>query len=160
MVLYSAVMAFDLDAGVPFAAYIAQKGNWHVMDEKRSNAIRGKYEKPVDFSLECLSSSEEPGEDSDLRLLRKATACGPDFVDEIQKEDYIHKIYQATEQTPKLHRYFGTCLALIEDGYEYSDAEVARRMGCSRANVGLYKKSLNRLIRESGLMEDSYPPAA
>jgi len=34
MVFQSAVMAFDPKAGVPFAAYIAQKGNWHIMDEK------------------------------------------------------------------------------------------------------------------------------
>ena len=148
MVLHSAVMTFDLDAGVPFAAYIAQKGNWHILDEKRRNAIRNKYERPVDFSLESLSSSEEPLEDSDLRLLRKATTCKPDFVEDIHKENRIRKICKATEQTPKLHKYFGTCMELAEDGYEYSDAEVARRMGCSRANVGLYRKALNRLIKE------------
>ena len=160
MVLYSAIMDFDPDAGVPFAAYIAKKGNWHVLDEKRRNSIRAKYEKPVDFSLESLSASEEPGEDRDLRLLRKATTCGPDFVEEIQEEDDIDKIYRATEQTPKLQRYFVTSRKLVNEGYDYSDAEVARRMGCTRANVGLYKKSLNRLVKEKGILGDSYPPAA
>ena len=148
------------DAGVPFAAYIAQRGNWCIKGEKRENAIRGKYEKSVDFSLECLSSSEEPGEDSDLRLLRKATACKPDFVEDIHNNERIQKIYQAAEQSPKLQRYFGTCIELTKGGYEYSDAEVARRLGCTRANVGLYKKALNRLARENGLLDDSYPPAA
>ena len=152
MVLHGAVMDFDLDAGVPFAAYIAKKGNWHVQGEKRSNSIRAKYERPVDFSLEILSSSEEPGEDRDLRLLRKATACRPDFVENIHNDDRIRKIYQATEQNPKLHKYFVTCVELVKDGYEYSDAEVARRMGCSRANVGLYKKALKRLAGEKGLL--------
>lgn len=160
MVFQNAVMAFDPDAGVPFAAYIAQRGNWCIKGEKRENAIRGKYEKSVDFSLECLSSSEEPGEDSDLRLLRKATACKPDFVEDIHNNERIQKIYQAAEQSPKLQRYFGTCIELTKGGYEYSDAEVARRLGCTRANVGLYKKALNRLARENGLLDDSYPPAA
>ncbi len=152
MVLHSAVMTFDLDAGVPFAAYIAQKGNWHILDEKRRNAIRNKYERSVDFNLECLSSSEDSGEDSDLRVLRKATTYRPDFVEAICKDDHIRKIYQATEQNPKLHKYFKTCMELVEDGHEYSDAEVARRMGCSRANVGLYKKALKRLAGEKGLL--------
>ena len=160
MVLHGAAMDFDPDAGVPFAAYIAKKGNWHVQGEKRKNSIRAKYEKSVDFSLESLSSSEEPGEDRDLRLLRKATACGPDFVEDIHNDDRIRKIYRATEQTPKLYKYFDTSVELVEDGYEYSDAEVARRLSCTRANVGLYKKSLNRLAQEKGLLDDSYPPAA
>ena len=160
MVLHNAIMTFDLDAGVPFAAYIAKKGNWHIMEEKRKNSIRAKYEKLVDFSLESISSSEKPDEDGDLKLLRKATSCKPDFVENIHNDDRIRKIYQATEQAPKLRKYFDTCVELVEDGYEYSDAEVARRMGCTRANVGLYKKSLNRLAREKGLLDDSYPPAA
>lgn len=159
-VLHNAVMSFDPDEGVPFAAYIAQRGNWRVMAEKRDNSIRAKYEKLVDFSLENHSSSEEPGENSDLKLLRQATTCGPDFEEETQKKDRIHKIYQATEQNPKLQRYFVTSRELVNEGYEYSDAEVARRLGCTRANVGLYKKALNRLVREKGLLDDSYPPAA
>ena len=159
-VLHDAILAFDLDAGVPFAAYIAQKGNWRIMEEKRQNSIRSKYEKLVDFSLESLSASEKPGEDRDLRLLRKAISCKPDFEEEILNDDRIQRIYRATKQNPKLHKYFDTSIKLTKEGYEYSDAEVARRLGCTRANVGLYKKSLNRLVKEKGLLDDSYPPAA
>jgi len=159
MVFQSAVMAFDSKAGVPFAAYIAQKGNWHIMDEKRSNSIRSKYERSVDFSMEGVAAGSNPDEARNLALLREAIACEPDFEDEIDSSERLAAIYKLTEVDLKLRRYFVVSLQLVNEGIEYSDAEVARRLGCSRANVGLYKKKLLRLIRENGLL-DGYRPRA
>lgn len=154
-----AVMAFDPKAGVPFAAYIAQKGNWHIMDEKRCNSIRNKYERSVDFSVETMAAGSNPDETRNLSLLRKAITCKPDFEDEIDGNDRIAAIYKLTEPYPKLHRYFTICRQLANEGIEYSDAEVARRLGYTRANVGLYKKELRKLAWENGLL-DGYRPAA
>jgi len=144
-VFHEAVMEFDASKRVPFAAYIAQKGNWRVADEKRENARHSMHEECVDFS-------QENGEIAD-------TSAMP-FDEEILWKDSVRSIYRATEQDSRLHRYFGTCMELLDDGSDYSDAEIARRMGCTRANVGVYKKKLIRLITEEGLLEDIVPRRA
>ena len=143
IVFHNAVMSFDLGAGVPFGAYIAQKGNWCVEDEKRENSRRGNYEEVVDFSTEDYASEE----------------VGPDDAEPWKLA--IRRIYQATEQNPRLHRYVGIWMDLLREEREYSDAEVARRMGCTRANVGLYKKAVIRMMQEDSRFVDICPrPAA
>ena len=160
LVLHDAAMTFDLGKGVPFAAYIAQKGNWHVADEKRENSKHGEWEKCVDFAAESISVGDSLGEKKDIQMFRKAAACSADFDEEIYLKNAMHCIYRATEQNSRLHKYFGVCLELLERGFDYSDAEIARRLGCTRANVGVYKKALIRMMKEDWRFEDVCPRTA
>ena len=153
-VFHDAVMAFDVTEGVPFAAYIAQKGNWRVADEKRENSKRSAREYSVDFSLECISCSDIPGEIENLNALRRVNTYKAGFDEECFNNDVMHCIGKATEPNPRLHRYWETCLELMHEGYEYSDAEVARRLGCTRANVGVYKKNLVNMLKTDERFSD------
>jgi hypothetical protein len=161
IVFHEAVMSFDPSKGVPFAAYVVQKGNWRVEDDKRENSRRCKYQKSVDFSLEGKASSMDPCESEDLRTLREARdyADTRSFDEEMDWKEAFHKIDHATERDPRLHKYIEVCRELRNEDCDYSDAEVGRRMGCSRANVGVYKKKLIRLVREEGLLDDLLPAA-
>lgn len=159
-VFHKVVLEFDLDAGVPFEAYIAKKGNWHVADEKRENSKRGRHEICYDFDR-VPSNGRTPEEEDDVRSIHRGLACKGGFEKTCIDRDSIDAIYRATESVPKLHRYVGVCRELYREDYDYSDAEVARRMGCTRANVGLYKKELVRMMEEDRRLADICPrPAA
>ena len=160
LVLHDAVMTFDLGKGVPFAAYIAQKGNWHVADEKRENSKHGKWEKSVDFTVESISAGDTLDEKGNVQTLRKVLAFSAGFDEKICQRDAVLGIYHATEQYPRLHRYFGVCLELLDEDADYSDAEIARRMGCTRANVGACKKALIRMMKADWRFEDVCPRTA
>lgn len=160
LVFCEAVMSFDSSKGVPFAAYVAQKGNWHIADEKRENSKRGGMEKCVDFTVENLSACDESDNAADLAIIRKALKCNAGFDDEIYWKKMLFCIYQATEQNFRLHKYFGFCLELLSEDADYSDAEIARRMGCTRANVGVYKKALIRMMKEDWRFENVCPRTA
>ena len=153
-VFHAAVEAFDVTEGVPFEAYIAQKGNWRIADEKRENSKRSNREYSVDFSQECISCSDVPGDIENLSILRKVNTCKAGFDEESLNNDVMHCIGKATEPIPRLHRYWETCLEVMHDGYEYSDAEVARRLGCSRANVGVCKKDLVTMLKTDERFSD------
>ena len=140
-VFYNCVMTFDEGMGVPFAAYAAQKGNWRVADEKRVNSKRAKYEVITDFSKL----------DAESKLVRRATVSKEDFEKEIMDKDMVRSIRKSLGQDARLGKYFDACQELCEDDLEYSDAEVARRMGCTRANVGLCRKALAKKVKDSGL---------
>lgn len=128
------VMTFDAEMGVPFAAYVAQKGNWHVADEKRENSRRSKVEVITDVPAES------------------GAVCKPEFVKDIYHKDKAQAIRMALVQEAKLGRYFDVCLKLCESDQDYSDAEIARRMGCTRANVGVYRKAFVKKIKDLGLL--------
>ena len=159
-VFHKVVLEFDLDAGVPFEAYIAMKGNWCVSTEKRENSKRGKREICYDFDR-IPTNGRTPEEEDDAKTIRRALARKGGFEKACIDRDSIDAIYHATESVPKLHRYVGVCRELSREDYDYSDAEVARRMGCTRANVGLYKKELVRMMEEDRRLADICPrPAA
>ena len=133
VVFYDCVMSFDTKMGVPFAAYAAQKGNWRVADEKRENSRRSKVEVVTDLPPES------------------ETAYKPEFVNDIYDTDTVRAIRMTLEQDAKLCRYFNTCMELCDADLDYSDAEVARRMGCTRANVGLYRKAFVKKVKNCRL---------
>ena len=133
-VFYNCVMTFDEGMGVPFAAYAAQKGNWHVADEKRANSKRAKYEVATDVLPEV-----------------EADNTTAENVNGIFAKDTVKAIRRTLGQGSRLGRYFDACLELCEDDQEYSDAEIARRMGCTRANVGLCRKEFVKTVKDSGL---------
>ena len=131
-----AVHDFDASRGVPFGAYIANMGKWRMADSKRKNSNRSQHEVYVDFMQECRVPSK------------------PTFVEDIFRRDALQKIRKALQPNPRLARYFDTCLEVYADDMEYSDAEVARRMGYTRVSVGQFRKALASALKERGLYND------
>lgn len=159
-VFHKVVQEFDLNAGVPFEAYIAMKGNWRVSTEKRENSKRGKHEVCYDFER-IPSNGRTPEEDEDYKTIRRALACNGGFEKTCMDKDALDAVYRVTDSVPRLHKYVGVCRELCREDFDYSDAEVARRLGCTRANVGLYKKELVRMMEEDRRLADICPrPAA
>lgn len=149
-----AVHTFNTRRGVPFGAYIANMGKWRMADDKRKNASRSQREVYVDFMQECRAPGKDPCENPDVRTLFRATKYKPSFVEDIFRRDALQKIRAALQPTPKLAWYFDTCLEVYADDMEYSDAEVARRMGYTRANVGLLRKAMASTLKEHHLYND------
>ena len=153
LVFDKAVHDFDTSKGVPFGAYIANMGKCRVADEKRKNSKRSERQVYVDFMQECRVS-KDPSKNTDMKVLFRAIKCKPTFVEDIFRRDALQKIRTALQPTPKLAKYFDTCLKVCDDDMEYSDAEVARRMGYTRANVGLYRKAMVSTLKERHLYND------
>ena len=158
-VLHKVVLEFDLDAGVPFEAYIAKKGNWCVATEKRKNSKRGSRETCYDFD-KIPSNGRTPEEDDDFKSIRRALASDEGFEKACMDRDALDAVYRVTESVPRLHKYVGVCRELCREDFDYSDAEVARRLGCTRANVGVYKKQVARLMEEDPRLRDICPRTA
>ncbi len=158
-VFHKVVLEFDLDAGVPFEAYLALKGNWCIGTEKRVNSKRGKHEVCYDFDR-IPSKGRTPEEDEDYKTIRRAFARNGGFDKTCMDRDALDTVYRVTESVPKLHKYVGVCQELCREDFDYTDAEVARRLGCTRANVGVYKKQLVRLMEEDPRLRDICPRTA
>ena len=153
-IFYNAVATFNPDLGVPFIAYTTQKSSWFLATEKRNNAKRSDREKCVDFSMEGGRSCEENSETSRMLAILKNLASNDSFESDCDWEDAIGLVYRTIKHAPKLYEYFTASLDLCKEGEEYSDAEVARHMGCTRASVGLYRKALVRTMKENGLLAE------
>ena len=151
---YNAVSTFDPNLGVPFVAYTTQKCNWFLADEKRNNSKRSKREEHVDFSLECGSNVENVPELTHMVEILKGIAREDHFVEDCYWEDAVKLVCRTIKQNPKLCKYFAASLELCKEGEDYSDANVARRMGCTRACVGIYRKALIRTMKENGLLQE------
>ena len=157
-VFYNAVATFNPDLGVPFLAYTAQKSNWFLADEKRDNSKRNKREKLVDFSLEChndfKNDFENASETARMVKILKETADDEHFEKDSFWEDATRLLYREIKDNVKLSQYIQVARTLCEEGEEYSDAEIARRMGCTRACIGQYRKMLIHTMEEKGLLEE------
>jgi len=153
-VFYNAVATFNPDLGVPFIAYTTQKSSWFLATEKRNNAKRTNREKCIDFSLECGRSSESNSETARIVTILKNLASSDSFESDCDWEDAVELVYRTIGHNNKLCEYFTASLDLCKEGEDYSDAEIARHMGCTRANVGLYRRALIRTMKENGLLAE------
>ena len=143
---YNAVSTFNPNFGVPFVAYVTQKSRWFLADEKRNNAKRSMREEVVDFSLECSYASEENPTTLRMMEIFKEITYENHFEDECYWKNAARIIQLAIRKNPKLDRYFTTSLELCKAGESYSDAEVAKCLGCTRARVGQYRKLLIQIV--------------
>ena len=154
-VFYDAVMKFDATLGVPFMAYITQKISWNLASAKRENAKHSKREKCTDFSLEGSSYSEgDSYEESNMINTLKSLQSDDDFEEDCYRKDGITAIQHILKGNQKLQDYFNATQEICNDGDTYSDAEAARRLGCTRANVGQLRRRLMQLLIENGLVRD------
>lgn len=134
LVFRNAVLTFDPGLGVPFLAYVAQKGNWALANEQRNK-----------FKLE---SREIPCDDIPERF---QDGVSDDIEADCFRKDAILMIKRVANTERRLAAYFNACQEVCEAGFDCTDAEVARHMGCTRASTGLYRKKLVRLLAERGL---------
>lgn len=149
----TAVRKFDTSRGVPFGAYINDMGKHRIVDEKRKNAKRGKRMVYVNFMQEFRAPSKDISE-SDLETILRAIRRKPSFTEKAILKDALQRISVALKPTPKLARYFDTCLEICADGMGYSDAEAARRMGYTRAGIGLFRKEVASTLKECHLYNE------
>lgn len=151
---YNAVATFNPDLGVPFIAYTTQKSGWFLADEKRKNSKRSKREVSVDFSLECSPNIESTPEISRMMEILKKIAHEDHFEGDSYWKDAVQLVRRTIKQNPKLNKYFTVSMELCKEGEDYSDAEIARNIGCTRACIGQYRKALIRMMKENGLLEE------
>ena len=146
---FGAVMNFDQNLGVPFLAYIAQKVCWKLAADKRDNAKRDNRIK-ISSKMQA-NASEEFAEDDAFAALLERTPNEEDVEGDCFRRDAILKIKNIAASAPKIAAYFETCQEVCNQGFRGSDAEVARRMGCTRASSGNYRKKLVRMLAEKGM---------
>lgn len=151
---YNAVATFNPALGVPFIAYTTQKSNWFLATEKRNNSKRSNREEAVDFSLECNPNTQSTPETTRMMEILKEISHEDHFENDSYWEDAAQLVRRTIKHSPKLDKYFTACLKLSETGDDYSDAEIARIMGCTRACVGQYRKALIRMMEENGLLAE------
>lgn len=151
-VFHNAVETFNPDLGVPFLAYTVQKSNWFLADAKRNNTKHSKREKCVDFSMECCSKIANTTENAYMIEAFKKTEHSDTIVNDCDWKDAAQLLYREIKDNAKLSKYIEIARTLCEEGEEYSDAEIARRMGCTRACIGQYRKMLVHTMEEKGLL--------
>lgn len=149
LIFCGAVMNFDLNLGVPFLAYIAQKLGWKLATDKRNNAKRDNRVK-ISSKMQA-NATEEFAEDDAFAALLERTPNEEDVEGDCFRRDAILKIKNIAASAPKIAAYFETCQEVCNQGYRGSDAEVARFMGCTRASTGNYRKKLVRMLAEKGM---------
>jgi hypothetical protein len=153
MLFCKAVSDFEPSRKVPFAAYIAQIGDWRMRDEKRKNAKRSKREE-----LDRCASNSDSDEESYSRIdncdVNPFTGERNELDCDFDKKDLLVQFKKrlAARDPKALHR-FDVMYELCREG-NYSDAEAARRIGCERANMKNVKNNLIQIMAECGLKEE------
>lgn len=149
LVFFMATMDFDRGLGVPFMAYIAQKLGWKLAADKRDNAKRDDRIK-ISSKMHEYVSDDITEEDAFTALLER-TPNEEDVEGDCFRRDAILKIKNIAASAPKIAAYLEACQEVCNQGFRGSDAEVARRMGCTRASSGNYRKKLVRMLAEKGM---------
>ena len=125
---------FDATLGVPFMAHIANKVKWQLQTAKRENSKRDDREETLEYIEHCAAPN--------------------DMDNKVHLKDAIDAIKRSLKGNPTLLRYFDTLMDICYDGLNPTDAEAARRMGCTRATTNNYRKQLLQHLSEYGLVED------
>ena len=153
MLFCKAVSDFEPSRKVPFAAYIAQIGEWRMRDEKRKNAKRSKREE-----LDRCASNSDSDEESYSRIdncdVNPFTGERNELDCDFDKKDLLVRFKKRlAARDPKALNRFNIMYELCREG-NYSDAEAARRIGCERANMKNVKNNLIQIMAECGLKEE------
>ena len=153
MLFCKAVSDFEPSRKVPFAAYIAQIGEWRMLDEKRKNAKHSKREE-----LDRCTSNSDSDEESYSRIdncdVNPFTGERNELDCDFDKKDLLVRFKKRlAARDPKALNRFNIMYELCREG-NYSDAEAARRIGCERANMKNVKSNLLQIMAECGLKEE------
>lgn len=125
---------FDATLGVPFMAHAANKVKWQLQTNKRENAKKDDREVSLDYIENCSAPN--------------------DMENSVYLKDAIAAIRRSLVVNTTLLRYFDTLVDICYDGLNPTDAEAARRMGCTRASTNNYRKQLLQHLSDYNLVED------
>lgn len=151
---------FDPSQEVPFLAFISKKSEWQMRDEKRKNSRRSKWGAVV-TPYSCNDTSEYVVDE-----LYSGSACFANcdenpfthkknsFESEIERKDMIKSLRRALSENSKLLELFDAMREVNDENNKCSDAKVAEKLGCTRANVGLLHKKLRIFLGKMGLDDD------
>ena len=149
--------SFDPSLGVPFLAYTSQKSGWLVQDDKRRNSKRCKR---VDvFDPNGVADDDEKRRSSKPKSVEDSaidpfTGEENSFERELDWKDLANKIRGVCQKKPKMLRYFNAMLQVVEEGDNCSDAKVAEKMGCTRANTGVQHKKFLQFMQDEGMDQE------
>lgn len=153
---WKAVLRYDPTLNDSFMAYVAMNSKYQQQTEKRENAKRGNREVLVDFSAKPSKDEygEEPHAIRDMAALRKCIYRGrPDTI--VDARDAIDTIERVLESKyPKLLPVFRAIREVCQAHDVYKDVDVAAELGCTRANAGILRKKLAKVLKDEGLKEE------
>ena len=152
-----AVMNYDASTNVPFMAYVASSSKFQQKTVKRKNAKRAGREVVIDFSGNTREEQygNNPQMLHDLAILKEADQAPCQEIEYIEIRDTIEGIERFLKKnSPKLLPYFRTSYEFCQEYGDCRDIDVAVELGCTRANVGILRKKLERLLRDAGLYEE------
>ena len=149
---------YDLSRGVPFLAYTSKKSGWLMQDDKRKNSKRSRREKihgksgdSRDEDVETCPFDKELAENCDVNPF---TGEVNSFEHEKEWCDLVDKIRCVCQKKPKMLRFFDAMVQVVEDGNNCTDAKVAEKMGCTRANTGVQHKKFLQFMQDEGMDQE------
>lgn len=148
---------FDPSLGVPFLAYACQKCSWLVKDEKRRNSKRCKR---VDvFDPNGVADDDEKGHSRKPKSVEENdidpfTGEENSFERKVAEKEFVKVLRRVLQGQPKMLRLFDLMNEAKEKGGACSDAKVAEKLGCTRANLGVLHKKMVRFLCEKGLDQE------
>ena len=151
-----AVLRYDPTLNDSFMAYVAMNSKYQQQTEKRENAKRGEKEVLVDFNAKPSKDGygEEPQAIRDMAALNKCIYRGrPDTI--VDARDAINAIERFLEKNqPKLLSFFRTLYEVCQAHDKPKDVYVAAELDCTRANAGILRKKLAKVLKDAGLEEE------
>jgi len=133
---------FDGSMGVPFLAFCNQRSKWFAMDMKRKNAIR--------CATVQLPTTEANGEIFENTATSAFSDQEASFDLAIERKLQIEAFRKALKHEPKKLQLFDAMFDVCKS-HNYTDAETAKKLHCSRANVGQIRKQLRDFLAKNGL---------
>lgn len=149
--------SFDPSRGVPFLAYTSQKSGWLMQDDKRKNSKRCKR---VDvFDPNGVTEGDEKGRSRKPKSVEESdidpfTGEVNSFERNVAEEEFVKVLRRVLRGQPKMLRLFELMKKANDKGEACSDAKVAEKLGCTRANVGVLHKKMVRFLCEKGLDQE------
>lgn len=159
----NAVLAYDASTNVPFMAYVSKKINWQQLDFKRKNAKHTHNEKATDFSIEGGSSisMDDPKNAEMLETMNHIDLESPmasRFVEDFEKQAYlddmVHVLFGKLQNEKKLLEFATTYYEVCQEEDKDTDAEVAKRMGCTRSYASQLHKKLIAFLSNTDFADD------
>ena len=156
---------FDPSMGVPFLAYTSQKSCWMMQDEKRRNSKRTRWVKISNPDGSSYGDDDDdPHRPLKKRGLDKESADNCDenpftgevnaFEVDLEWKDMVRQIRNSCKKNPKMLRFFDTMVLLNKEGHNCTDAKVAEKLGCTRANTGVQHKKFLKFMKDKGLDQE------
>ena len=140
---------YDPSRGVPFLAFVCSKSEFQMKDEQRKNARRSKW-----VSMEgadgCFSDSASFANCDKKPFTYEINS----FESDVEKEDLLRVLRKECGDSPRMLEVFNAMNEVKDECNKHSDAAMAEKLGCTRANALLLRKKTAAFLRKKGLEDD------